>query len=98
MRKIAMDSRSTSLNPLALAAGFGAAGLVVTLLFTLPMGFSMSGMHGMMGGMYGGGIALGFLIWAVFVSAAAGAIIAATYNAVVGHRDSVSKPDAPKTT
>ncbi|MGZ3497264.1 MAG: hypothetical protein ACXWNK_04920 [Vulcanimicrobiaceae bacterium] len=97
-----MDSRSVPLNPLAFAVGFGAAGLIVSLLFVFPMGFSMSGMHGagMMGGVYGMGfgIAFGAFIWAVFISALAGAIIAFTYNAVIARANPVSKPDLPKTT
>ncbi len=89
---------ATRLNPLALAFGFGVAGVVEILLFGTVMG-AMSGMMGgngggwMMGGggpgyrggsMMGGSV--GFfvyaLIWGFFGSSAAGGIAALVYNAV----------------
>jgi hypothetical protein len=83
-----MESRYAQLNPLGLAAGFGVAALAAVILFCAPMGFSMFGMHGygMMGGAgyYRMGVGVAFFAggWAVVVSAIAGAIVAAVYNAV----------------
>ena len=75
------------LRPLALACGFGAAGLLAFLLLFVPLGLSMYGMHGygmMAGGNPGGfgaGLALG--LWATVLCAAFGAVVATVYNAVL---------------
>ncbi len=104
-------TRYTQLSPLALAAGFGVAALAAVILFCVPMGFSMFGMHGygMMGGagygMMGGvgnyrmGVGVVFFMggWAVVVSAIAGAIVAAIYNSLLSSRNTLDKSEPPKT-
>ncbi len=97
-----MLTRYAQLSPLALAAGFGVAALAALILFFVPMGFSMSGMHGygMMGGAsyYRMGTGVAFLVggWAVVVSAIAGAIVAAVYNSLPPGRSTVDKSQSPR--
>ena len=70
----------TYLNPLALASGFGVAGVVEIFLFGTAMG-AMGAMSGMMGG--GVGFFVYALIWGFVGSAVAGGIAALVYNAVI---------------
>jgi hypothetical protein len=79
------------LNAVALATGFAGAALVVSLIFAVPMRFSMMGAYGahMPGGVgygmgYGMGawMLLGGVTWLVVAAAIAGAIVALLYNAI----------------
>jgi hypothetical protein len=77
------------LSPLALACGFAVAALAAVILFPLPMQLSMGGLYGPhmpmngMGAGMGWPILLGGLIWLIIGAAIAGALVAATYNAIV---------------
>jgi hypothetical protein len=85
---------ATRLNPIALAVGFGVAGVVEIVLFGAVMG-AMSGMMGGNGGGWmhgsaGGGMMAGSggffayaLIWGFVGSSDAGGIAALVYNAVI---------------
>ncbi len=90
---------ATRLNPLALAAGFGVAGVVLVFLFGIVMGFfwgmmgaggTMGGGGGMMGG--GGGMmgGAGFFVYALLSGflggAIAGGAAAWVYNAVMARK------------
>ncbi len=84
-----MTQQYAKLHPLALAGAFAAAALVAMTLLSLPMQFSMFGMHGSGMMTNGAGYAMGFgsiffiCVWALAVSAIAGAIAATIYNALL---------------
>lgn len=94
-----MTQHYARLSPLAFAGAFAVAALVGMTLSFLPMQFAMFGGRGywMMSGpgyVWGPGFALFACIWLLAVSAGAGAIVAAVYNALLPRESAANEINA----